>query len=32
VKVDEHSIEEYIRNQRNTTGIIVADINPAYSK
>lgn len=32
VKVDEHSIEEYTRNQRNTTGIIVAVINPAYSK
>lgn len=32
VKVDERSIEEYTRNQRNTTGIIVADINPAYSK
>lgn len=32
VKVDECSIEEYTRNQRNTTGIIVAEINPAYSK
>lgn len=32
VKVDERSIEEYTRNQRNTTGIIVAEINPAYSK